>query len=63
MIDQSIISFDEESLLNALLYGWNKFNDEINREVLLRTIFFIKSTKHFERPLFSPVLFHLSPFI
>ena len=31
LIDSSIISFDEESLLNALLDGSDKLNDKINK--------------------------------
>ena len=30
LIDSSIISFDRESLLNAILYGFDEFNDKIN---------------------------------
>ena len=30
--------FDGESLLNALLYGSDEFNDKINKEILLRII-------------------------
>ena len=31
-----MISFDEESLLNVLLYGSDELNDKINRKILLR---------------------------
>ena len=30
--------FDRESLLNALRYGSDEFNDKINKEILLRII-------------------------
>ena len=33
-----VTSFDEESLLNARLYGSDEFNDKINRGILLRNI-------------------------
>ena len=36
MIDPPVISFDGESLLNALLYSSNKFNNKINKEMLFR---------------------------
>ena len=42
-IDPSIISYDEESLLNALPYGSDEFNDKINREILLRITYYIRS--------------------
>ena len=43
--------------INALLYGSNEFNHKINAEILLRTIYYIKSTKRFEK-----LLIHLPPF-
>ena len=36
LIDPPVACFDEESLLNALLYGSDEFNDKINREIFLR---------------------------
>ena len=56
-----LIGFDEEeSLLNALLmpYGSDELNHKINGERLLRTIYYIKSTKYFEK-----LLIHLLPFL
>ena len=53
LIDSSNESFDEKFQLNALLYGSNKFNDKVNKEILLRIIYYIKSIKSFERPLFD----------
>ena len=38
LIDRAVISFDGESLLNALLYGSDEFNDKINKEILLRIV-------------------------
>ena len=32
--DPPVISFDKESLLNAVLYVSNEFNDKVNREIL-----------------------------
>ena len=37
-------------------------NNEINREILLRTIHYIKSTQRFETLLFWPVLIHITFF-
>ena len=34
--DPPVITFDRESLLNALLYGSDEFNDKISKEVILR---------------------------
>ena len=57
MRDPPIISFDEESLLNILLNGSDDFDDKINREILVRTIYYIKSTKRFETLLIYLILF------
>ena len=38
LIDPVVISLDGESLLNALLYGSDEFNDRTNNEILLRFI-------------------------
>ena len=57
MRDPPIISFDEESLLNVLLNGSDDFDDEINGEILVRTIYYIKSTKRFETLLIYLILF------
>ena len=37
-MEPRFISFDGESLLNALLYGPDEFNDKINEEIILRII-------------------------
>ena len=38
LIDPPVISFDGESQLNVLLYGWDEFNDKTNKEIVLRVI-------------------------
>ena len=40
-------------LVNALQCASDKFNDKVNRRMLLRTIHYIESTEHFESPLFK----------
>ena len=35
LIDPPVISFDQESLLNALLYSSDEFKEKLNRETLL----------------------------
>ena len=35
LIDSPVISFDQESLLNALLYSSDEFKKKLNRETLL----------------------------
>ena len=50
-IDASIKNLNEESLIDVLLYGSDRFNDSKNKQILLYTICYIQATKRFERPL------------
>ena len=50
-LDASIKHLNEESLIDVLLYGSDRFNDSKNKQILLHTIFYIQATKRFERPL------------
>ena len=50
-IDASIKNLNEESLIDVLLYGSDRFNDNENKQILLDTICYIQATKRFERPL------------
>ena len=51
LMDALNIGLDKESLLNALSYDPDEFKDKINREILLCTNYYIKSTKCFEKLL------------
>ena len=44
-------NLSEESMINILLYGGGKFHERDNKEILLHTIDYIKSSRRFERPL------------
>ena len=50
-IDASIKNLNEESLIDALLYGLERFHDSKNKQILLHTICYTQATKRFERPL------------
>ena len=50
-IDASIKNLNEESLIDVLLYGSDRFNDSKNKQILLHTICYIQAIKRFERPL------------
>ena len=50
-LDASIKPLNEESLIDVLLYGSDRFNDGKNKQILLHTICYIQVTKRFERPL------------
>ena len=43
-------NMNEESVVDILSYGCDKFNERDNKEILLHTIDYIKSTKRFGRP-------------
>ena len=47
---------NEESMIDILLYGYDRFNERDNKEILLHTIDYIKSTNRFERPLIDHCL-------
>ena len=49
-------NLNEESMIDILLYGCDRFNERDNKEILLHTIDYIKSTKHFERQLIDHCL-------
>ena len=50
-LDASIKHLNEESLIDILLYGSDRFNESKNKQILLHTICYIEATKRFERPL------------
>ena len=50
-------NLNEESMTDILLYGYDRFNERDNKEILLHTIDYIKSTKSFERQLTDHCLF------
>ena len=47
-LDCSILNLDEISLTKLLLYGDSKFENKVNKNVLLASINFVLSTKRFE---------------
>ena len=50
-IDSSILNLDEISLTKLLLYGDSKFENKVNKKMLLASINFVLSTKRFEGQL------------
>ena len=50
-LDASIKHLNEESLIDVLLYGSDRFHKSKNKQILLHTICYIQATKRFERPL------------
>ena len=49
-------NLNEKSVIDILLYGRDKFNERDNKEILLHTIDYIKSSKRFERRLIDHCL-------
>ena len=43
-------------MIDILLHGCEKFNERDNKEILLHTIDYIKSSKRFEGPLIDQCL-------
>ena len=52
-IDLFLKNAKDELLLYMILNGSGKYEDTVNKELLLHTISFIKNTKLFERSLFG----------
>ena len=50
-LDSSILNLDEISLTKLLLYGDSKFENKVNKKILLASINFVLSTKRFEGQL------------
>ena len=50
-LDSSILNLDEKSLTKLLLYGDSKFENKVNKKILLASINFVLSTKQFEGQL------------
>ena len=49
-LDSSILNLDE-TLTKLLLYGDSKFENKVNKKILLASINFVLSTKRFEGQL------------
>ena len=52
-IDVSLKNLNDEMLSDILLFVSDKYKDTVNKDILVHTINFLKTTKRFERPLFS----------
>ena len=59
-IDASIKSLNEESLIDVLLYGSDRYNDSQNKQLLLHSICYIQFPKRFERPLTDQCYFSIT---
>ena len=47
-VDSNILNLDEMSLTKLLLYGDSKYENDVNKNILLASINFILSAKQFE---------------
>ena len=50
-IDSPFSTLNENKLIDLLLYGYDKFDDKKNRNILMRTIKFIKGSQRFDENL------------
>ena len=50
-LDSNILNLDEISLTKLLLYGDSKYENKVNKKILLASINFVLSTKRFEGQL------------
>ena len=52
ILNPSIKNYSNEKLLNILLYGSEDFNWNLNKEIVIATIKFLKRSERFNDPLF-----------
>ena len=50
-IDSPFSTLNENKLIDLLLYGYDKFDEKKNRNILMRTIKFIKGSQRFDENL------------
>ena len=51
-LDVYLRNLNYEMLSDIIFFGSDKYKDTVNKEILIHTINFLKTTKRFERPLF-----------
>ena len=55
-LDNTLLSYHDDELLQILLYGSHKFSSSVNNKILSLTSEFLESTKRFDKPLFLVTL-------
>ena len=50
-INLAINELNEDSIINLVLFGSDKYHEETNRKILLNCITYLKATKRFDEPL------------
>ena len=50
-MDVAITELNEDSIINLVLLGSDKYHKETNRKILLNRIIYLKSSKRFDEPL------------
>ena len=50
-IDSPFSTLNENKLIDLLLYGYDKFDEKKNRNILMHTIKFIKGSQRFDENL------------
>ena len=46
-LDQTLRNYDDDHLIHILLYGSEKFNFKLNKEIIQLTICYLKNTERF----------------
>ena len=50
-LDQTLRNYDDDHLIHILLYGSEKFNFNLNKEIIKLNICYLKDTEHFNESL------------
>ena len=50
-LDQTLRNYDDDHLIHILLYGSEKFNFNLNKDIIKLTICYLKDTERFDENL------------
>ena len=50
-LDQTIRNYDDDHLIHTLFYGSEKFNSNLNKEIVKLTVCYLKNTHCFDESL------------
>ena len=50
-LGQTPRNYDDDHLIHIILYGWEKFNFNLNKEIIKLTVRYLKDTERFDESL------------
>ena len=58
-LDQTLRNYDDDHLIHILLYGSEKFNFNLNKDIIKLTICYLKDTQRFDENIIQNMFFFL----